>query len=173
MSALHHYGLFAREQDLLAAVRLCRRRGLRPVDAFLPHPVHGLDALLDQPRSRLPRVTLLAGAAGLGLALWFQYWASSASWPLDVGGKPFDSLPAFVPVAFEMLVLAAGLGTVAAFVLRSRLRPGEPRRALPPRVTDDRFVLLVEQSDAALEEGEVERLWRSVGALESWTELAP
>ena len=117
--ARRHFATFGDQHALLGAARACRERGLTFVDAYTPYPVHGLDEVLGIRRSRLPCVTLVAGTVGVAVALWFQYWASDTSWPIDVGGKPFDSFPAFVPVAFEVLVLFAGLATAAAFVIRS------------------------------------------------------
>jgi len=169
-TGLRYYGEFAEPGALLAAARDGRRRGLAVVEAHTPHPVHGLDVALGLRRSRLPFVTLVCGAAGLALALWFQSWASSTDWPLDVGGKPFDSLPAFVPVAFELLVLLAGLGTAAALLVRSRLRPGGAERVAPVRATDDRFVLVVRRADASVPDGGVDELWRRHGAVGSWSE---
>jgi molybdopterin-containing oxidoreductase family membrane subunit len=168
--SLRHVGVFTAGETLLAAVRDGRGRGLNVVDAFTPHPVHGLDTAMGVRRSRLPFVTLACGAAGLTLALWFQYWSSATDWPLDVGGKPLDSLPAFMPVAFETLVLLAGLGTAAALLIRSRLRPGGTEKVAPDGVTDDRYVLVVERVDASLSQDEVEALWSRHGAVDSWTE---
>jgi hypothetical protein len=79
----------------------------------------------------------------------FQLWATSVSWPIDVGGKPWNSLPAFVPITFEMMVLFAGVGTVAAFIWRAGLRPGRASTLADLRVTDDRFALgLREDADS-------------------------
>jgi hypothetical protein len=135
--------------------------------------VHGLDAALGLRRSRLPWVTLAGGAFGLALALVLQYWTSAADWPLDVGGKPLDSLPAFMPVAFELLVLCAGLSTAAALLWRSRLRPGGAEAVAPARATDDRFVLVLRPVGARTAEDELEALWRRHGALDTWTEHGP
>jgi len=98
-------------------------------------------------RSRLGWVCFLCGAAGAGLMLLFQYWTSAVAWPINVGGKPFDSLPAFVPITFELAILLGGLGSVAALLWRCRLYPG--RRAVLPdvRVVDDHFVLLAQSRD--------------------------
>jgi molybdopterin-containing oxidoreductase family membrane subunit len=167
---LRHFGAFRASAALLAAVRDGRARGLHIVDAHTPHPIHGLDAAMGLRRSRLPFVTLACGTVGVAIALWFQYWSSDTSWPLDVGGKPFDSLPAFVPVAFEMLVLLAGLGTAAALIVRCRLKPGGMEKVAPDRATDDRFVLVVERANAALSQDEVAQLWTRHGAVEAWTE---
>jgi molybdopterin-containing oxidoreductase family membrane subunit len=167
---LVHLGMFGSASAMLGAAREARGRGLAVVDTHTPHPVHGLDAVLGLRRSRLPFVTLVCGAVGLVIALGFQYWASSSSWPLDVGGKPFDSLPAFVPVAFEVTVLLAGLGTAAALLIRSRLRPGNGEPVAPAGATDDRYVLALRRHDASLDDDAIESMWSRHGALEVWTE---
>lgn len=166
-------GVFDSGEALLAAARECSALGVGPADAFTPCPVHGLDEALGIARSRLPFVTLAGGVVGLALALGFQYWASASNWPLDVGGKPFDSLPAFVPVAFELLVLLAGLATAAALLFRSRLFPGSSGGPPDPRVTDDRYVLVVSRTDAAVSEEQLAELCTRHGAVQTWSEYRP
>ncbi len=134
---------FANEEDLIEAVRAVRDRGWDVVDVYAPYAVHGLEEVLQWPRSRLPVVCFLCGATGVGCALWFQFWSTARDWPLDVGGRPWNSLPAFVPVAFECMVLLAGLGLVFALFCRCRLYPGKEALLPLPGVTDDRFGLVV------------------------------
>jgi hypothetical protein len=166
MSRRFFLSAFTREEDVLAAVRTLRREGYVIADIHAPYPVHGLDRAAGLPPSRLGWVCGAAGLLGAGSMLWFQTWTSAVSWPLDIGGKPFNSLPAFVPVVFEMGVLLAGLTTVAAFLLRSRLRPGKrPARDLPG-VTDDRFVVIVEETDAAFDPVHVRRLCAGLGGVD-------
>ncbi len=169
---LRQVGVFEGPDPLLSAVRDARGRGLHIKDAYTPHPVHGLDDALGRRRSRLPFVTLIAGTVGLGIALWFQYWSSSTDWPVNVGGKPFDSLPAFVPIAFEVMVLLAGLATAGTLLYRSKLWPGKAESDAPPGATDDRFVLVMERADASMSQEEVDALWVRHGALNYWTEHA-
>ncbi|KAA3614498.1 MAG: DUF3341 domain-containing protein [Planctomycetota bacterium] len=169
MSSRFHYAKFESEQDFLQAARSCRSHNLKVVEAYSPYPVHEIGEILGISRSKLPFVTLAGGTFGLGLAMFFQYWTSAVDWPINVGGKPFDSLPAFMPVAFEMLVLCAGLGTVAALFWRSRLYPGKNRKVPHPRISDDRFLLMVEVQDASLPPGFVEGLWQQHHAVEAWT----
>jgi hypothetical protein len=140
---------FAAEGDLLQAVSAVRERGWPIVEAFTPYPVHGLDRALGLPRSRLSAACFFGGLLGLSLALAFQFWSSGRDWPLNVGGQPWNSLPAFVPVAFEAMVLFAGLGLVFAWLLRCRLYPGKKPFVPMPRMTDDRFVLILEEPDTA------------------------
>jgi mono/diheme cytochrome c family protein len=142
---------FAHEEGLLGAAEALRGRGLKLLDAYTPYPVHGLDEAIGLPPSRLPWACAALGAVGAGAMWWLQHWTSAVDWPINVGGKPWDSLPAFVPVIFESMVLAAGVGTVLLFFLVSRLRPGRRERLVIPEVTDDRFALVVEETDAAFD----------------------
>jgi hypothetical protein len=134
---------FAQEEDLLAAVRASRERGWTIADLYTPYAVHGLDQVLGWPRSRLPVACFLCGAAGVSLALWFQFWATAWDWPLNVGGRPWNSLPAFVPVAFESMVLLAGLGLVFAWLYRCRLYPGKEAALPVTGLTDDHFAMVL------------------------------
>ena len=151
-------GVFQNERDILEATRAARASGLKVLDVYTPHAVHGMEEAMGLQRSRLPWVCFVAAAIGAFLKLWFEYWTAVVNWPLNVGGKPWNSLPAWVPVTFEVMVLSAGVSTVVAFFLISRLWPGR-RAALPvPRVTDDRFVLALEEADAAFDLRSVKRL---------------
>lgn len=157
---------FSREENLLAAVRACRERNLKVVDVWTPYPVHGLPESLGLARSRLPLVTLLLAILGAGFKIWFEYWTTATSWPLNVGGKPWNSLPAFVPVTFEVMVLAAGISTLIAFFLVTGLRPGKKPETPDPRATDDRFVLALEERDSTFDPQEVAKLLQRYGAFD-------
>ena len=143
MSRKDILGSFAKEEQLLGAVRAVRNRDWQIVDVYSPYPVHGLEELLGWRRSWLPAACLLGGLAGFGFALWLQIWTSAIDWPINVGGRPWNSLPAFVPVAFECMVLFAGLGLVFAWLCRCGLYPGSNSRPPLAGVTDDRFAVAV------------------------------
>lgn len=141
---------FTDETALLKATRAVHAAGIAIEDAFTPYAVHGLEEAMGLRRSRLTWVCFAAGAMGAIMAMSFEVWTSAVSWPLNVGGKPFASIPAFIPVTFELTVLCAALVSAGAFLARSRLFPG--RRAQPvPRVTDDRFALAVADGARARE----------------------
>jgi len=154
---------FAKEAELLEAVRRLRDAGHEIADVYTPYPIHGLDELLELRPSRLGWVTFGAGAFGGLSAFAFQAWSSSASWPLNVGGKPNVSTLAFIPITFEVTVLCAGLATAAAFLLKSRLYP-RPRPAVAERITDDRFALVLDPLAGSLGESELRRLFAEAGA---------
>ncbi len=140
---------FRREHDVLAATRAAREARLKVVDVFAPYAVHGLDDAMGLQPSRLPWVCLALALFGAGFKVWFEFWASAVDWPINIGGRPWNSLPAFVPLTFEVMVLFAGVSTVIVFFLVTRLRPGREAAVPDPRVTDDRFVLILEETDAA------------------------
>ncbi|MCC7490917.1 MAG: DUF3341 domain-containing protein [Fimbriimonadaceae bacterium] len=148
---------FGSAGDLLGAARDLRQRGLPLLNAYTPHPIHGLEDLLAWRGSRLPLVGLVCGACGVALMLWFQHWTSAVNWRINVGGRPWNSSLSFLCVTFEVMVLFAGLGTVLAFLIRSRLWPGRSPALAVPGATDDRYVLLVGQQDAAFDVIEVGR----------------
>lgn len=152
-------GVFGHEKDILGATKAAREAGYRIEDVYTPYAVHGMDAAQGLRKSRLPWICLGLGLAGAAAKLWYQVWTSATSWPVNVGGKPLRSIPAFVPVTFEMMVLFAGVGTVLAFFLISRLWPGKKPNIRYERVTDDRFALVLEQTDAAFDVGEVRRMF--------------
>lgn len=159
-------GVFAREEDILSATDAARREGLKIADVYTPYAVHGLDRAMDLEPSKLPWVCFLLGLTGAGLKVWFEYLTSAVWWPINVGGKPWNSLPAFVPVTFEVMVLFAGVSTVVAFLYVAKLRPWRRTNIVHPRVTDDRFVLLLEQHDASFDVARVRRLLEQHHAVE-------
>ncbi|HOL72047.1 MAG TPA: DUF3341 domain-containing protein [Bryobacteraceae bacterium] len=158
-------GIFDSEDDILAATDAARRRGLVIVDVFAPYAVHGLDKAMGLARSKLPWVCFLLGLFGAAFKVWFEYWTTASDWPINVGGKPWNSLPAFVPITFEVMVLFAGLSTVVAFFGMNRLWPGRKADLLDPRVTNDRFALVLEEDDAAFDVDEVKTFLWSHNAL--------
>lgn len=166
-----HFGAFDDAHDALEASRECVGRGMDVVDVFGPHPVHGIEDVLGLRPSRLSWVCFIAGLTGLAFALWLQYWTSADDWPLNVGGKPFESLPAFIPVAFEMTVLFAGLGTVAAFLAWARLYPGRRPPLELDRATDDRFVVVVRGAGAPFSVGELARIFEGHAVARMWDRM--
>lgn len=156
---------FSEPAAVVSAVMTLRARGFKIYDVYAPFPVHGLDEAMGLRRSRLALVTLVAGVLGLTAAISFQFYAAVFDWSLNVGGKPDNSTLAFIPITFEITVLAAGLATTAAFFLRSGLFPGAPAGLRLPRVTDDTFAIVMRWRSTAFDTGEVRRLLRESGAL--------
>ncbi len=162
-------GSFATEEDILGATRAAREKGLRILDVYTPYAVHGLDGAMGLRKSLLPWACFGSGLFGLVFALWFQFWTMAQDWPVDVGGKPWNSLPAYVPVTFELMVLLAGLGVVLAFIVRCGLFPGKQATLPAPGLTDNRFVLVLDAAAASFDASVVGQLcheFHAIGAEE-------
>lgn len=136
-------GFFDEPGSLLEATKKVRDARYENFDAFTPYPVHGLEHAQGLKRSPLPYVTFLAGLTGCVLGFLLQYWTSAVDWPINVGGKPMNSWPAFVPVMFEITVLLAALSTVGAMFLLNGL-PNSKRKAFDPAITRDKFALMIQ-----------------------------
>ncbi len=158
-------GFFEEEDDVLAATRELRRSGFEIADVYAPYAVHGLDKAMGLKPSRLPWICFALGLGGAAFKVWFEVWTSATDWPINVGGKPMNSLPAFVPVTFEVMVLFAAVSTVLAFFIAARLYPGKESALLDARVTDDRFVIVIEQNDAAFDAERVGELLERFGVV--------
>lgn len=159
---------FADPDDLIDAVRAVRQHRLPIYDVYAPYPVHGLDDAMELRRTRLPWVTLVAGATALLLAISFQFYTAVLDWPLNVGGKPDKSSLAFVPICFELTVLIGGLSTFAALLFRARLFPGKKERLPAQGLTNDRFALVLRRRNNRFDPLSVTHLMKASGADEIW-----
>jgi hypothetical protein len=158
-------GIFTDAEQLKVAAAQVHERKVRKFDAFTPFPVHGLEDAMGIKRSFLPWVTFGAGMTGGTLALIFQCWVSAVDWPLNVGGKPFISLPAFIPITFELTVLLAGLATAAAMIITCGM-PNLNPQILDPGITNDKFALFVSSEDPGYREQDFKDLMKRAGAHE-------
>jgi hypothetical protein len=166
------YGLaaeFTTPDDLLQATRRAREAGYRRLEAYTPFPVEGLAEALDFHRTHLPLVVLLGGiAGGLGGYL-LQYWINVVHYPLNVGGRPLHSWPAFIPVTFELTILVAALAAVLGMLALNGLpMPYHPLFNVPrfAQVTRDRFFLCIEARDPKFDRQETRRFLEGLVASE-------
>lgn len=133
--------IFDGPEKVLEAAWAANKKGFKDYESYTPFPVHGMEEALGLRLSIVPWATFLCGLAGFITANALQIWTSAYNWPINVGGKPFNSYPAFVPIMFELTVLFAGLGTVAFLFFLIGLP--NSRRPIDPRLTNDRFALYV------------------------------
>lgn len=160
------YGHFTDELDLLRAVEELQDKGISIADVRTPFPVHGLDGLLKFRRSNLPKVAFIGGLIGGSLGLIFQIWVFTKAWPLNIGGKPYLSIPSFIPVTFELTVLFAAFAMGIAFLLRSNLGPGSIPDILDEGVTDDHFQIILSEKNNKISETELAEALSATGALD-------
>jgi hypothetical protein len=159
---------FLTPDALLAAARALRKKGYTDLDAFTPYPIHGMDEALALPRSRINWLTLPCALFGLVGAYLIQWWCNGYDYPLDVGGRPPHSAPAFVPITFEMMVLFGGLGAMTLFFVLSKL----PELYAPifdvdgfERASIDAFFLGIDERDPMFDRVRAELELRELGAV--------
>ena len=141
---------FGRPQALVEAAARVRQAGYRRFGAYSPMPLDGLADAMAFPPSRMALVVLLGGLIGGLSGYLLQYWVSVVAYPLNVGGRPLHSWPAFIPVTFEMTILGASLAAVLGMLALNGLpRPHHPLFAISrfDRATQDSFFLCILATD--------------------------
>ena len=157
------YGLLAEFDDptaLVQAVRATRSAGYRKVDAFTPFPIEEVIESLDVHEKRLPMLVLLGGILGGIAGFALCYWTSVIDYPINVGGRPLNSWPSFIPVTFETTVLGAALSAVLSMLVLNGLpMPHHPLFAVPRFAlsTNDRFFLCIRASDRLFDRDDTRR----------------
>jgi hypothetical protein len=151
------YGLMAEFRtpgELVAACRGAYAEGYRRMDAYTPYPVEEAWEAIGVHRNALPLLILLGGIAGLVGGFALEYWVSAFAYPLNVGGRPLLSLPAFIPVMFECTILAASLTAALGMIALNGLpMPYHPVFNVPQfaMASRDRFFLCIEAMDPKFE----------------------
>lgn len=139
--------VFDDEVPMLQAVHKIQESDQNIQDVLTPFPVHGLDKALKMKRTRIPIVGFICGAIGGLFGFLFQAWIFTVDYPLVFGGKPYLSVPSFIPVTFELTILFTAIGVVSALFIRSRFIPRKKFEPIHDRITDDRFVILVDVAE--------------------------
>lgn len=159
---------FENVNSVVSAAEAVRDAGYYRWDVHSPFPIHGIDEAIGIRPTFLPWLVLGGGLFGLAAGLWMQWFTNSYDYKLIVSGKPFFSLPAFIPVIFAMVVLCAALTAIFGMLLLNRL----PMLYNPllkserfRRVTADRFFVVIEASDPQFDETRTAELLRSLGAV--------
>jgi len=147
------YGLLAEFEGATAVVEAARQAfaaGYRHMDAFTPFPVEGLAEVLGFRRTRVPLVMFAGGVSGAVAGYLMQYWCNVVDYPINVGGRPLNSWPSFIPVTFELTVLFAALAGVFGLLgLCGLPMPYHPLFNVPgfALASRDRFFLCIEEAD--------------------------
>jgi hypothetical protein len=137
-------------KNVYHACEQIRDAGFKKFDSYTPFAVHGLDKAMGLGPSYLPWLVLLAGITGAVSAMGFMIWTSVYDYPLNIGGKPTWSIPAFIPITFEVTVLLSGLTAVfGMFFLNGMPTYYDPLFNIEKfkKVTDDTFFVMIESKD--------------------------
>jgi hypothetical protein len=163
-----HYilGVYSDEDDLKHGIDHIREKGLSIYEVFNPYPVHGLEKNLGYGHSWLPKSAFVFGALGTTAAIAMQTGMMGLLWPMIIGGKPFISIPDFVPVSFEMTVLFSAFGMVGSFLVSQDLKPYKVPRIFDRRSTDDKHIVAIDLAKNSLSEAEIKIVLQEAGAEE-------
>ncbi|MFN3697791.1 MAG: DUF3341 domain-containing protein [Pseudobdellovibrio sp.] len=158
-------GIFLDESTTIKAATRVRESGFTRFEAITPYPVHGMEEACGIKRSPIPYITFGAGAVGLLAGLALTYYTSAVDWAINVGGKPMFSLPAFVPILFELTILFAALSSVGAFFYLCGLPKVNPP-IIDKDLTCHKFAIFIPENDVGYNSERAEKLLKELGAVE-------
>lgn len=157
---------FAEPEQLLHAARTAYQAGYRKMDAYSPYAIEGVAEAIGFHKTRVPLIVLLGGIAGALTAYGMQWYSAVISYPLNVGGRPLHSWPAFVPITFELTVLFAAIaGVVGMLAMNGLPKPYHPVFNAPEfkLASQTRFFLCIEADDHVFKAEEVREFFLSLG----------
>lgn len=162
--------LFNTPDEIIKAAEKVSDEGFTKFDVNTPYPVHGMDNAMKLNPSKLGFITLSFGLTGTAIALFFMYYTQSIDYPMNIGGKPYFSLPAFLPVTFEVTVLLATLSTVIGmftffFKFPHNNHPLHDTSYMK-KVSVDKFGLCIEADDPEFDENKIRELFIGLGSSE-------
>ncbi|MFL5815162.1 MAG: DUF3341 domain-containing protein [Bdellovibrionia bacterium] len=158
------YGLmleFAEPETLIQAAELARKAGYKHMDAYTPFPVEGLTEALGLKKDKVALITLIGGVIGCVGGFFMQWYAHVIDYPFNVGGRPLNSWPAFIPITFELTVLLASLSAAIGMMALNRLpEPWHPVFSHPDftRASRDRFFLCIQSNDPLFDPAQITKL---------------
>ena len=159
-------GVFDDEEVLISAVSNVKKQGVKIYEVYSPFPVHGLDDVMGHKPSNLPIAGFIFGLTGTICALVMQIGMLGIDWPMNIGGKPYIPLPAFIPVTFELTVLICALGMTGSFFIIANLKPWGTPVMFDKRSTDNKFIMAIDLSKNTEGSASIERILRQSGASE-------
>jgi Protein of unknown function (DUF3341) len=160
-------GEFSTPEDLLAATKKAREAGYKHVEAYTPFPVEGLSEAVGFKWTAVPLLTLMGGVGGGLTGFGLQYWVAAITYPINIGGRPLNSWPAFIPVTFELTVLGASIFAVFGMLALNKLpQPYHPVFNVERfgQASTDKFFLCIEARDPKFDLAETSRFLQSLHA---------
>ena len=158
---------FDHPDELLAAARRAHAEGYRRMDTYTPFPVEGLAEAIGFHHTRLPLLVLLAGLFGAFAGFASQYWVTVIDYPINIGGRPLNSWPAYIPITFEVTILFAALAAVVGMIALNGLpMPYHPVFNVPAfaAASRDRFFLCIETRDSKFDPARTRQFLEGLGS---------
>jgi len=166
------YGLIAEFDDpdsLLHATAKAHEAGYRTMDAYSPFPIHGLAEAMGVRKTAVSFCTLVGGLTGAATGFGMQWFASVMHYPYDIGGKPLNSWPSFMPITFELTILFAAFSALGSMLLLNGLpRPHHPifNAKRFERASSDGFFLCIERTDAQFDSDQTMSFLKALGPVD-------
>jgi hypothetical protein len=166
---------FENPEELLAAAHQACKAGYRRMDAYSPFPIEGLSEAVGFHRTWLPLIVLAGGSFGAAIGFAMQYYLAVIEYPLNIGGRPLNSWPSFIPITFELTILCAALSAVAGMILLNGFpKPYHPVFNVPAfaLASSNRFFLCIEAEDPKFDRQATREFLKSLAA-HSVSEVEP
>ncbi|QGY45342.1 DUF3341 domain-containing protein [Maribellus comscasis] len=158
-------GVFNDEDSLVEAFEKVKARGILPVEVYTPYPIHEILEGMEK-KTRITHAAFFYGLfAALGI-LGFLYYAAVIDWPLQYGGKPFNSFPSFIVVTIVATILSITLLTLFTFSVRAKIFPGKKAEIFHERATDDKFVMVLDKDSLGENAAEIDSIIKEHGKIE-------
>ena len=162
----HIIGVFDDEFKLISAVEEIKEKKIHIEEVYTPYPIHEVIHAMGK-KSKLQIFAYFYGLFGALGVLAFLYWTSVISWPVNYGGKPFNSFPSFIVVTIILTIFIVTIGGLATFSGRAKLWPGKSHKIYDIRATDDMFVIVLNEAElAARDLSTAESIMKEKGAVE-------
>lgn len=158
-------GVFNDEHTLVDAFHKALEKGVVIEEVYTPYPIHEILVGMKN-KTRITYAAFFYGVLAVALVHGGLYYAAVVSWPLDFGGKPFNTFPSFIVVGIVSTILSITLLTLLTFSVRSKIYPGKKADIIDIRATDDKFIILLDQDKMGIQKSEVTQLFQKYGASE-------
>ena len=158
-------GVFDDEDSLVEAFDKLKAKGILPVEVYTPYPIHEILEGMGK-KTRITHAAFFFGLFAATGILGFLYYAAVIDWPLNYGGKPFNSFPSFIVVTLVATILSITLLTLLTFSIRAKIFPGKKPEIFHDRATDDKFVMVIDKKSLGENDLEVTSIIKTLGKIE-------
>ncbi len=158
-------GVFDNEFDLVKAFDKAKAKGVKIEEVYTPYPIHEILEGMEK-KTKITHAAFFYGVFGAASVLGGMYYAAVVSWPLNFGGKPFNTFPSFIVVTIVATILIVTLATLFTFSARAKIFPGKEAKIAHPGATDDKFVIVFDKDQPNIAGTELEQLLKENGASE-------
>lgn len=158
-------GVFDNEFDLVKAFEKVKAKGVKIDEVYTPYPIHEILEGMGK-KTRITHAAFFYGLFGALTVLGGMYYAAVISWPLNFGGKPFNTFPSFIVVTIVATILIVTLATLFTFSARAKVFPGKEAKIVHTGATDDKFVMVLAITESSADVSEIEQILQENGASE-------